>query len=344
MALSTDLRGAAAPDPRRPHPDETAVSGVRGDAEAAASGSATASGKVILFGEHAVVYGHPAIALPVTALTVRADARRTTTPSTLHSDLFSGPLDDAPERLHPTATAVRAALAAVDAGDAHVELRIRSDIPAERGVGSSAAVAAAVVGAVAAAFGASLDDERHHELVQIAERAAHGTPSGLDARAVRAHGPIWFRRGVVEQLPVGAPLTFVIADTGVRGRTGQAVAGVRERRAREPERIDGAIAALGALAVAARDDLARGDIGALGAGMDRAHALLDEIGVGDPALDRLVAAARGAGALGAKLTGGGRGGCVLALAADAASAAPLADALRAAGATDVWITTLEKTR
>ena len=344
MALSTDLRGAAAPDPRRPHPDVTAVSGDRGVTAGSGRGSGSASGKAILFGEHAVVYGQPAIALPVTALTVHADAQRTTGRSRLHSDLYRGALEDAPNDLLPTATAARAALAAFAGDGDGVDLRIRSDVPAQRGVGSSAAVAAAVVAAVAAAFDAPLDDERHHDLVQIAERAAHGTPSGLDARAVRAQAPIWFHAGSVATVPVGAPLTFVIADTGVRGRTDRAVAGVRALRDREPARIDGLIERLGALSTAARDDIAAGDVVALGAGMTRAHALLGDLGVGDASLDRLVGAAREAGAAGAKLTGGGRGGCILALAADAAHGARLADALRAAGATDVWITTVEKTR
>jgi mevalonate kinase len=345
MPELTDLRGAAAPDPRRPHPDGIAL---RGDhptgVSAVGVGTGSATAKVILLGEHAVVYGQPAIALPVAALTVEADVAPAAGASTLDSALYAGPLADVPERLRPTATAARAALAALGAADAPIGLRIRSDIPAERGVGSSAAVAAAVVGAVADALGTTLDAESHHELVQIAERAAHGTPSGLDARAVRADGPIWFRAGDVEALPVGTPLTFVIADTGVRGRTGEAVAAVRAFRDSDPARGDALIAGLGALTRDARDDLARGDVVALGRRMTRAHRLLDDLGVGEPALDRLAEAALDAGALGAKLTGGGRGGCVLALATDPAHASVLEAALRAAGATDAWITTVEKTR
>ncbi|WP_159498723.1 mevalonate kinase [Microbacterium sp. 18062] len=345
MPTSTDIRGAAAPDPRRPHPDGTARSVVGSIGPAAGVvGIGRASGKAILFGEHAVVYGHPAIALPVTALTARAEAERTEGETWLESDLYTGPLRFAPDRLLPTATAASAVLATVGTADEGVRLRVRSDIPAERGVGSSAAVAAAIVGAVAAAFDEELDDATHHELVQAAERAAHGTPSGLDARAVRARGPIWFDRGRVDSVPVGAPLVFVVADTGVRGRTGEAVAGVRDLHAREPERAGDLIRHLGAQAAAARADLARGDVDALGARMTLAHALLDDLGVGDPALDALVETALAAGAAGAKLTGGGRGGCVLALARGGAHGGPLVDALRTAGAADVWITTVERTR
>lgn len=305
-------------------------------------GTGSAHGKAILIGEHAVVYGRAAIALPVHSLRVRAEAVRTAQAGLLVSDLYTGAFDAAPARLAPTVTAARATLEALGTRE-QIELRVHSGIPPERGVGSSAAVAAAVVAAVAAAFGIVFDDGRHHELVQVAERAAHGTPSGLDARAVRAAGPIWFRSGETAALPVGATFAFVIADSGVPGRTGEAVRGVRALREADPARVDHVIASLGVLAEAARGQLSDGDVPGLGAAMDEAHDLLDGLGLGDPALQRLVRAARGAGASGAKLTGGGRGGCVLVLAPDAADAPRLACALTGAGAAAVWTSTLEAT-
>lgn len=341
MTERTDPRGAAASDERRPPQGDDAS---RGDGAVRSSlprtGTGSATGKVILFGEHAVVYGQPAIAVPVAALTVQADVTAAADVSTLDSALYTGPIADVPARLRPTAVALDAALAALGTPDAPVFLRIRSDVPAERGVGSSAAVAAAVVGAVADLLGIRLDAERHHELVQVAERAAHGTPSGLDARAVRAPGPIWFRNGAVEPLAVASPLVFVIADTGVPGQTGDAVAAVRAQRVADPDATDRRIATLGGLADAARADLAGGDAASLGRHMTQAHAELGALGVGHPALDALADAALAAGALGAKLTGGGRGGCLIALASDADHAELLARALRDAGAADVWTTTV----
>lgn len=307
------------------------------------SGVGHASAKAILFGEHAVVFGEPAIAVPVRALTASVRLRRTDGTARLDSALYHGPLHTAPLRLDVTTTALHAVLSHLGEPGASVTTTIDSSIPVERGLGSSAAVSAAIVHAALDAWGVTADDDTIHELIQTAERAAHGSPSGLDARSVRATRPLWFQQGRVADLDVAAPLHLVIADSGVRGRTREAVRGVASRREQEPVVIDGIVAALGRLAVEARDDLAHGDIVRLGHGMTSAHRLLNDLGVGDPALDHLAHAALGAGALGAKLTGGGRGGCVLVLAAGPEHSDALEQALRAAGASAVWATTVEAT-
>nr|WP_082406130.1 mevalonate kinase [Microbacterium sp. No. 7] len=307
------------------------------------SGVGHASAKAILFGEHAVVFGEPAIAVPVRSLTASVRLHRTDGSARLDSALYHGPLHTAPLRLDVTTTALHAVLDHLGEPGAAVAMTIESTIPVERGLGSSAAVSAAIVHAALDAWRTTADDETIHELIQVSERRAHGSPSGLDARAVRATGPLWFQRGAVAGLEVATPLHLVIADSGVRGRTREAVQGVADRREADAATIDALIGALGGLSVAARDDLARGDLPRIGAGMSEAHRLLVELGVGDPALDHLARAAAGAGALGAKLTGGGRGGCVLALATDADHATAIAAHLRGAGASAVWTTTVEAT-
>ncbi len=306
------------------------------------TGRASSHGKTILIGEHAVVYGAPALVLPVLDATVVA----TVTPVSsgdghrLESAVHTGPLDLAPAAVMPTVTAVTATLRRFGITDQDFHVRVDSDVPTARGMGSSAAVAAAVTAAVADALGETLDAEAHHELIQECERVAHGRPSGLDARGVVADAPVWFEAGRIEPVELGAPFTFVVADTGVPGHTREAVAAVRERHDADPVTVDGVIDRIGALARRARATLVDGDAQGLGATMDAAHDLLTALDVSSDDLDRLVGAARAADALGAKLTGGGRGGCVLALATDGEHADRIAAALRGAGAAATWTTTI----
>lgn len=314
------------------------------------NGSASSHGKTILIGEHAVVYGAPALVLPVLDARVVAtvspvtagadDAAGATVGHILESTVHTGPLDLAPAAVMPTVTAVTATLRHFGVTDRHFHVRVDSEVPTARGMGSSAAVAAAVTAAVADALGETLDAETHHDLIQECERVAHGRPSGLDARGVVAAVPVWFEGGRIEPVALGARFTFVVADTGVPGHTRQAVAAVRERHDQDPVAVDGVIDRIGELARQARGTLEAGDAQGLGVTMDAAHDLLSALDVSSADLDRLVDAARAADALGAKLTGGGRGGCVLALAADDDHADRIAAALRGAGAAATWTTTI----
>lgn len=301
-------------------------------------GTGDAHAKAILLGEHAAVYGAPALAIPlhglgVTAHTVPAEEIQ------LDSELFTGPASEAPARLWPVLTAVRTALDQQSAITG-TTIRIRSSIPYERGLGSSAAVAAAVVRAVADLTQTNLEPDRLYAMVQEAERVAHGNPSGLDARAVTATAPIRFQQGAVAPVEVGGPLVFVLADSGASGSTAQAVAQVRERRTADRSGTDAIIARIADLTETAAGDLTRGDAAGLGARMTQTHELLAGLGVSDDRLDALVAAAHGAGSLGAKLTGGGQGGCIIALATSTEHAEELGAALRTAGAPRTWTTTV----
>lgn len=307
-------------------------------------GAGRAHAKTVLLGEHAVVHGSPAIALPMPELDVEVDCRETTGPGTIDSALFTGSWDAAPERLRPISTAALAVLRRHGLEDVRLDLRIRSRIPAERGLGSSAAVAAATVEAVLRmldqhATGATA----RHELIQEAERVAHGTPSGLDAHAVVSTRPVWFQGGRIEPLEAGRRLSFVVADSGSPGATQPAVSAVHAQRRQDRLRVDRIIDSIAESVHGARDDIATGDAPALGARMDAVHMLLQQLRLSTVRLDHLVEAARDAGARGAKLTGGGRGGCIIALAQDADAAAGLADALRRRGATAAWPLTVEAT-
>jgi len=323
--------------------DPSSTANTRGEASAdTAQGLAHA--KAILFGEHAVVYGSPAFAVPLHGLAAQADIRYSPGRETrIESQLFAGTVLAAPEPMGPVVAGLRAALEATGEGIAEVELTIRSAIPHGRGLGSSAAVATAVARAVAGLREHTFDEFALHEIVQKAETVAHGRPSGIDAWAVATPAPIRFQGGRATTIEVGRPLTFVLADSGHHGSTAEAVAGVRALRDSAPTTIDPMIARLAELTESAIDDVRRGDRDAIGGRMLEAHRLLTELGVSTPTLGSLVDAATAAGARGAKLTGGGLGGCVLALADSAEQAEELADALRAAGAPRTWTTEVSRT-
>ena len=294
--------------------------------------------KAILLGEHSVVYGHPAVAMPLHDLQMRATATPTTGPSMLHSLGYSGPMGSSRPGFACIVRAFEAAREFSGRMDQSFEVTTRSDFPHERGMGSSAAAAGAVIRAVLDACGREASAEELFALTQMAEQVAHGRPSGLDAAATCSPCPIRFQGGRMQPLTQRIQdARLVIADSGVHGSTREAVGGLRERYEEDPDGVGPLIAALGGLArvgIAALDD---GDAQALGSAMNRAHEVLAQLELSLPVLDRLTAAARDAGALGAKLTGGGLGGCVIALADGEEAAGRIRGALEGAGAPAAWI-------
>ncbi|HYF64638.1 MAG TPA: mevalonate kinase [Herpetosiphonaceae bacterium] len=304
----------------------------------------SAPGKLILAGEHAVVYGQPAIAMPLQALraTVAAEAAAAGAGLTVRApDLGAvwrlrahAPLSDLAER----------ALRFLDVPEPDATLTITSTIPIASGMGSGAAVGAALVRALAGLAGRTLEAADVSELVYESERAFHGTPSGIDNTVVAYERPIIFTRQpsgppAIAPLPVGGPWHFVVADTGVASETRAVVGDLRRRWQAEPARYEALFARVGALVTRIQAGLLGGDGAALGLLLNENHDLLGALGVSSAELDRLVAAALAAGAWGAKLSGGGWGGVMLAL-VDPRSSAAVAAALRSAGATRVWETRL----
>ncbi|WP_166986117.1 mevalonate kinase [Canibacter zhoujuaniae] len=304
----------------------------------------TAHGKSILIGEHSVVYGAPAIAFPLHALKVTATLTTLDNgadQAQISSAVYSGSAQSAPARLRPPLTALREAARHFGFDPQTVHLTIDSPIPVERGLGSSAAVSTAIVRAAAGLAGYDLQESERYHLVQHAERVAHGTSSGLDAHAVASSVPLLFRDGICRPLRSAKALTVVIADTGNPGKTSIAVGGVRALRENNSQLIDDLVYQLTDLTVAAETALANGEDTALGKILSAAHEVLNEMGVSSPDLNNLVRAAAVAGALGAKMTGGGLGGCIIALAPSAADAPAIAAQLTAAGAANTWVSTLD---
>ncbi|MCU1641483.1 MAG: mevalonate kinase [Nocardia sp.] len=308
-------------------------------------GTGRAHSKAILLGEHSVVHGTPAIAFPVPALSVSAVAQRGrpvpvsytgnsaaglrfTAGNTLISGTeMSGPHVAVDEALRRWGLAEEIVEVVLDCGD----------IPPARGLGSSAACAGAAIRAVADLYGRSIDADVLYELVQCGEQVAHGRASGVDARAVLASGPIWFHQGAARRMNIGLDAALVLADTGMPGATQHAVAAVRRTLERNPHAAGRILDRAGELVGSAADDLAAGSVQSLGTTLLEFQGLLIELGVSTPEIDTLVSAALGAGAYGAKLTGAGLGGCVLALTEMGSPAADVSAALRRAGAVQTWI-------
>lgn len=309
--------------------------------------SASAPGKIILFGEHAVVYGRPAIAAPVSQL--RATA--TVTPGTAGVQLVAPDLDrvqwlDAAPEDDALAAALRRLqqALALDALPPMV-VTVRSAIPIASGLGSGAAITAAIIRAVTAYLQPAfpLTPAWVSALTYEVEKLYHGTPSGIDNTVVAFEQPVYFvrrqPRNQIEPFGVARPLRLLVADTGRRSQTRDVVLDVRRQWQADGARFEALFDGCGQLAAAARAAIEQGDVARVGQLMDANHALLVRMSVSSPELDRLVGAARAAGALGAKLSGAGRGGNMLAL-VSAEGETAVGQALRAAGATHVLTTVL----
>lgn len=309
---------------------------------------ATAPGKVILVGEHAVVYGRPAIAAPVwqtvATATITAGAPGSGCTITAPDVGLSLRLADAGDD-EPLAVVTRLALERLGidrAPDWRIDLH--SEIPIASGMGSGAALSTALVRAIMLSAGQEPEPAVVSDLVYESERFYHGTPSGIDNTVVAYGMPIWFVKGQPPQpFEPGRSITLAIADSGIRSPTKETVGDVRRAWSEDPARYEEVFDEIGRAVLAARRALEEGDAHALGAIMDANQALLEKLDVSSPVLERLIVAARQAGALGAKLSGGGRGGNIIAL-VDERGMQPVCDALAAAGARCVIVTQIGGTQ
>jgi mevalonate kinase len=221
---------------------------------------------------------------------------------------------------------------------------LASTIPPARGLGSSAAVAVALVRAIADAAGSPLRPTDVARLANEAEKLTHGKPSGIDASVVALGMPLRFQAGGHVPVAVAKPVTLLIGDTGDREPTRELVRAVRGRMSDRPTVYDRWLDRIGRLVDEASVSLATGDLIKLGRLLDANHLVLQAMRLSTPALDALVAAARSAGALGAKLSGAGGGGIMVAIAeGDDASIESIAASLADAGARQVLVTQIEPT-
>ena len=287
-------------------------------------GVGQAHSKIILIGEHAVVYGYPAISLPLLEVEVTCKVVPAESPWRLYEE-------------DTLSMAVYASLEHLNIKDACIRCQIDSAIPEKRGMGSSAAISIAAIRAVFDYYQADLPHDVLEILVNRAEMIAHMNPSGLDAKTCLSDQPIRFIKNVgFTELEMNLSAYLVIADTGVYGHTREAIQVVQSKGKDALPFLH----ALGELTQQTEDAIRQKDAERLGQILSQAHLHLKEIGVSSPEADSLVETALSYGALGAKMSGGGLGGCIIALVANLDQAQELAKRLEEKGAVQTWIESL----
>ena len=317
-----------------------------GSERALPGASASAPGKVILFGEHFVVKGARSIATaigarvtvhiaPVGEPIIDVDSPEAGIRERMPLDLL---LSGRPGRLAPLAGIIEYFHRKYGIEPHGLLVRVRSGLPVGAGLGSSAAFSAAFSLAYARLHGLSLSRRELFEASMIGERIAHGNPSGIDSAIAVGGGSILYRRGEEPRsvhLALPRRTVLLVADTGVGRSTREVVERVLRRAELSWAASEHIYRAADALVDLALEAFRRGDARLLGELMDINQGLLASMGASSLVIERILYAMRDAGALGAKLTGAGWGGCVIALAYEGV-AGKVMEAARRAGARRVF--------
>lgn len=277
-----------------------------------------ACGKIILLGEHAVVYGRPAIALPI-PLAVEAMVRREGQGINIVIPRWG-----LEQPVHANTQGLSGILAKIlsdlDLDQENMTIEVFPHIPRAMGLGGSSALAVAILRAMDAQFELGLDNNRINELAYECEKAAHGTPSGVDNTVATYGTPLRYQKTdegpVFRDLRLTEPLQLVVGITGRESLTADTVAQVRNAWTQHPDRYNSIFDQIGSLTEAAQVALEQGKTGDLGDLMNVCHGYLNALQLSTPELEELIHIARSNGALGAKLTGGGGGGSMIALCPD----------------------------
>lgn len=304
-----------------------------------AVGAGAAPGKVILLGEHAVVYGRPAIAATL-GRGLGATAEADENGPVLHIPHWGQRGLHLRVDRHQTGFEVmeRAFAAALDCmglAGARVSVTVDGELPPGVGLGSSAAFAVAVLRALASYKGTPFGREgpSFDALIEAAaavERIFHGTPSGLDHSVIARGGCLWFECRdalTLRPLALARPIPVVIGWTPRAGVTREVVARLRARRDTHPELYERLFDGIGELVDVGERALAAGDLDLLGTLFDLNHGYLNACGVSTPAIERMLEIGRRSGAAGAKMTGAGCGGAIIAVAPGPEARRPIVEAL-----------------
>ncbi len=304
----------------------------------------SAFGKIILFGEHAVVYNRPALAVPVNQVQVDVEILDSDSAGiwihapiiNLHAELSALPSD------HPIGSVILQVFQSLKLSSApSIQINISSTIPVASGLGSGAAVSVALIRALSAYLNHPLPNEKINQMVFESEKLHHGTPSGIDNTVITFNKPVYFIKDKpIETFTVGKPFTIVIADTGISAPTKESVGDVRKLWQKDKNKFESIFDEIGQISLISRRAIESGKPELLGELMNQNHELLQQLTVSSTELDKLVLSARSAGALGAKLSGGGRGGNMIAL-VNQAEASQVAESLIKSGAKNTIITEIK---
>jgi len=282
-------------------------------------GRGSGFGKTILFGEHFVVHGLPGIASAIDS-TADAEVKKGIKGINV-TDERTGAKGYAEKKKLQQLESIERMLKTMNMNPQHVAIDIwlGGNLPSFSGLGASAASSVAIARAIAEEFELDLSDEKINDVAYEAEKAYAGNPSGIDNTAATFGGLIWFKKSLsggsnkIDPLRINEPVEIVIGNTGIVANTKAMVAGVGERKKQNPEKYGAIFKQAEDLAHKGRVALEAFYLNQVGELMNENHRLLQQIGVSCKELDHLVELARDHGALGAKMTGGGGGGCMLAL-------------------------------
>ncbi len=299
----------------------------------------SACGKVILLGEHAVVYGRPALALPI-PLAVEAVAKEGGDGVNLVIPRWGLEQKVRASSAQGLNGILYQVLEQLELADQNMTIEVFPHVPRAMGLGGSSALAVAIIRALDHTYGLKLGSQRINELAFECEKAAHGTPSGIDNTIATYGTPLLYRRQVADdeqalgdarfdEVKLAEPIPLVIGITGKESLTANTVARVRKAWETHQSRYDGIFDQIAALTTAGVDALRDAHFQELGELMNLCHGYLNALQLSTPELEELVHIARANGAVGAKLTGGGGGGSMVALCPDAQD--KVANAMQAAG-------------
>jgi mevalonate kinase len=281
-------------------------------------GKGSGYGKVILFGEHFVVHGMPGIVSAIDS-TTDAEVKKTGKGIMVRDERKTAKGYSEEKRLQQLESIERMLKAMGIDPKTPLSIWIGGTLPGFSGLGASAASSVAIARAIAEELGMTVTDEKINQAAYEAEKAYAGNPSGIDNTAATYGGLMWFQKNMtggpdfVERLHTPKPVEIVIGSTGKVANTKAMVEGVAERKRKNPQKYDPLFRRAGEIAMEGRKALEAGDFKKVGVLMNENHTLLQQIEVSSRELDLLVDIARKEGAFGAKLTGGGGGGCMVAL-------------------------------